>query len=126
MPAVQTAFDWSPSADIHETKDGYVIEAHLPGVKRENTKIDVDRNVLTIRGERKDERENKNDETKYWQKESSYGTFMRRFTLPDEVDPKKIKASFKDGVLNLTIPKSPEAEAVTIPIEEDTGKQEGK
>ncbi len=119
LPAVQ-GFDWSPTADITETKDSYQIEAHLPGVKKDNIKIDVDHNMLTIRGERKEEREENQDDTRMYRKESVYGTFMRTWTLPEDFDPKKIKANYKDGVLHLTIPKPPQSEAVQVPIEEES------
>jgi len=116
MPAVQSGFDWAPSADISETKDAYVIQANLPGVKKDNIQIEVDHNILTIKGERKEEKEEKDE--KIYKKESAYGTFLRRFTLPEDIDSKQIKATYKDGVLSLSIPKPPESQAVQVPIEE--------
>lgn len=122
----RTEFDWSPSADLSETKDSYVIRANLPGVKKDNIKIEVDHNIVTLRGERKDEHEEKNEDTRFHKKESVYGNFMRRFTLPEDIDPKKIKATYKDGVLSLSIPKSEESEAVQVPImDEEAPKTNG-
>jgi len=122
LPAVQSGFDWAPTADISENKDSYVIHANLPGVKKDNIKIEVDHNILTIRGERANEREEKNEDTKFYKTESTYGSFMRRFTLPEDIDPKKIKAVYKDGVLGLTIPKPPESEAVQVQIEDESSQ----
>jgi len=120
LPAVQSGFDWAPTADISENKDSYVIHANLPGVKKDNIKIEVDHNILTIRGERVDEHEEKDEDTKFYKRESTFGTFMRRFTLPDDIEPKSIKANYKDGVLTLTIPKPPESEAVQVKIEDES------
>jgi HSP20 family protein len=123
LERVAPEFDWSPSADLSETTDAYVIKANLPGVPKENMKIEVDHNMITLRGERKDEHEEKNEDTRFHKRESVYGTFMRRFTLPEDIDPKKIKATYKDGVLSLNIPKSEETQAVQIPIVEEESSQ---
>jgi len=123
LPTIQPGFDWAPSADITEAKDAYLIHANLPGVKKDNIQIEVDHNILTIKGERKDEKEDKDENTKIYKKESMYGTFLRRFTLPEDIDSKQIKASYKDGVLTLTIPKPLQSEAVHVPIEEESSQQ---
>jgi HSP20 family protein len=108
---------WKPVVDIYETKDSVVIHAELPGIKKEEVAVDVKGNVLTIKGERSFNKEVK--EENYYRKERSYGSFHRAFTLPLEVDPDKIKAKFKDGVLEIEVPK-PEAEKpkqITVKVE---------
>ena len=94
----------APRVDIAETDKEFSIKAEIPEVKKEDVKVTVDNGVLTIRGERKQEKEEK--DKKFHRVERFYGSFMRSFTLPDNVDESKIEASFKDGMLNLTIPKT--------------------
>jgi HSP20 family protein len=96
--------DWRPAVDTYEEDNNIVIKAELPGIKKENVAIDIKDNVLTLKGERSEETEVK--EENYYRKERSYGKFHRAFTLPDAVDPNKIEASYKDGVLKITIPKA--------------------
>jgi HSP20 family protein len=91
-----------------------VIKAEIPEVNKEDVKITVDNGVLTIRGERKQEKEEKGK--KFHRVERSYGSFTRSFTLPDNVDETKIKASFKDGMLNLHIQKSEKAKPRVIEV----------
>lgn len=105
---------WSPSVDISETKDNLVIKADMPGMNREDVKISIHDNILTLRGEKKQEKEEK--EANYHRIERSYGSFCRSFTLPTSVKADKVKASFKDGVLNITLPKTEEAKPKEIPI----------
>jgi HSP20 family protein len=102
-----TASMWSPAVDIFETSDSIVMKAELPGVNRDNIDIQVEDNTLTLKGERKFEREVK--EENYLRIERSYGAFQRAFNLPTGVQQDKIRAVFKDGVLEVTMPK---AEAV--------------
>jgi HSP20 family protein len=97
--------DWAPAADVQETEKEYVIKADLPDVKKDDVKVEYDDGVLTVEGERKLEREDKG--TKYHKIERGYGKFVRRFALPTEVDTTKVTAEFKDGVLNVHLPKSP-------------------
>jgi HSP20 family protein len=104
---VMTTGDWTPRVDIAETEKEFVIKAEIPEVKKEDVKVTVDNGVLTIRGERKQEKEEKGK--KYHRIERYYGSFTRSFTLPENVDDTKIEASFKDGILNLQVPKSREA-----------------
>jgi HSP20 family protein len=104
---VFTTAEWSPKVDIVETDKEYTIKAELPEVNKEDVKVNVENGELTISGERKQEKEEKGK--KFHRVERFYGSFMRSFTLPDNVDAANIKASFKDGMLNLTLPKTAEA-----------------
>jgi HSP20 family protein len=130
MPKVnQLLSEWRPTADIITTPTEYKIHAELPGVSKDNfkvmykryiltaKKVTVEGDTVTIRGERKEATES--IENQYTRKERYYGKFVRVFTIPEEVDPQSIKANFKDGVLELNIPrKETKAEAVEVPIEE--------
>jgi len=95
--------DWSPAADISETDKEYLVKAELPGIKREDVKVSLEDGVLCIEGERKYEKEDKDEKTH--RVERFYGTFSRSFSLPENVDPKSIRAETKDGVLNVHVPK---------------------
>lgn len=106
---------WSPVADITETDKEYLIKAELPEVKKEDVKITLENGVITITGERKHEKEQK-DENEI-RVESFYGSFARSFSLPENIDAKGIKAESKDGVLRVRIPKTPAAESKKIAIE---------
>ena len=103
-----------PRVDIAETDKAFVIKAEIPEVNKEDVKITVDNGVLTVRGERKQEKEEKGK--KFHRVERYYGSFTRSFTLPDNVDETKIKASFKDGMLNLSIQKAEEAKPEVIDV----------
>ena len=105
---------WVPTSDIHETEDHLKIHLDLPGMTRENLDIQLtDNNTLTIRGERKFEEV---DKAKYHRVERFYGNFMRSFVLPSNVDAEKIEATFKDGVLEIVLPKAESAKARKIAI----------
>jgi HSP20 family protein len=106
--------DWAPRVDIAETDKEFSIKAEIPDVKKEDVKVLVDNGILTIKGERKQEKEEKGK--KFHRVERFYGSFTRSFTLPDNVDESKIEASFKDGMLNLTIPKTAETKPKAIDV----------
>lgn len=109
-------FDWAPSVDIAETPEDFQIKAELPEVKKEDVKISIEDGVLRISGERKQEKE---EQGKKWHRvERTYGSFLRTFALPTNVDESKVRADYKDGVLTLRLPKSAEAKpkSVQIPI----------
>lgn len=95
---------WAPSCDISENAAGYKVRAELPDVKKEDIKVTLDSGVLTLQGERKQEKEEK--DTKVHRREMFYGSFMRSFTLPDDADEAAVSAAFKDGILEVTIAKS--------------------
>jgi HSP20 family protein len=104
-----TTADWAPNVDITETDSAYLIKGEIPGVNKEDIKVNIENGMLTMSGERKQEKEEKNK--KYHRIERSYGSFMRSFRLPDNVDESAVKAEFKDGMLNVTLPKSTQAKA---------------
>ena len=106
--------DWTPSVDISETEGEYQIKAEIPDVKKEDVKVTLEDGVLTIQGERKQEKEEKGK--KYHRIERSYGSFVRTFSLPDVIDEDKVKAEFKDGVLILHLPKSEKAKPKGIEV----------
>ena len=106
--------DWTPSVDISETEGEYQIKAEIPDVKKEDVKVTLEDGVLAIQGERKYEKEEKGK--KYHRIERSYGSFVRTFSLPDVIDEDKVKAEFKDGVLNLHLPKSEKAKPKAIDV----------
>ena len=106
---------WSPAVDIHETEDSFVVSADLPGLKKDDIQINVEDNTLTIKGEKKFEEKVPRD--KYIRVERNYGTFVRSFSLPQNVDSAKIKATFKDGILDLNLPKREESKPKKIAVE---------
>lgn len=109
-----TMADWTPSVDISETDTAYVIKGEIPGVNKEDVKINIEAGMITIRGERKQEKEEK--DKKFHRIERSYGSFMRSFRLPDNVDETAVKAEFKDGMINVTLPKSAKTKAKSIDV----------
>jgi HSP20 family protein len=109
-----TVPDWAPMVDITETDDEYLIKAEIPEVKREDVKVSVENGVLTLQGERKQEKEEKGK--KFHRVERYYGSFMRTFTVPDNVDETKVRAEFKDGVLNVHLPKTEKAKPKAIEV----------
>lgn len=96
--------EWVPVVDVSETDQAYLISAEIPDVRKEDVKVTVADGMLTLQGERKQEKEEKNK--RYHRIERSYGSFMRSFDLPDNIDQTAIQAEFKDGMLTLTMPKT--------------------
>jgi HSP20 family protein len=105
---------WLPSLDVAETKDEIVVKAEVPGMDPKDIDISLSDGLLTIKGEKKQEREEKEED--YHLVERSYGTFTRSVRLPKEVRRDKISASYKNGVLKVTLPKSEEAKQKEIKI----------
>jgi HSP20 family protein len=105
---------WMPAVDVEETDSEYLIKADLPDVKKENVKVELLDGTLTIQGERRQEKEEKGK--KFHKVEREYGAFMRRFALPREIDGAKVQAEFKNGVLNVHVPKSPTATPKAIDV----------
>lgn len=105
---------WAPPVDIYETDENLVLQAELPGVDPKEVEIRVEDNTLYLKGERHSEKEVK--EENYHRIERAYGSFSRTFPLPSSVDPEKVKAEYKDGLLTLTMAKREEAKPKTIKI----------
>jgi HSP20 family protein len=113
--AQRGAEDWVPSVDISETDGGFIVTADVPGMSAENIKISVANNVLTLRGEKKNVREE--NEENFHRVERVFGSFERTFSLPSGVEPENIRAKYKDGVLEIRLPKSKEAKPQEIKVE---------
>jgi len=114
-PREETALKaWSPAVDVYEDEDSFLIKVDLPEISREDVKVNLNENTLSISGERRVENEDKREN--YHRVERSYGQFYRSFTLPPNVNPEAIKAQFKDGVLRLTLPKKEEAKPRQIDV----------
>lgn len=105
---------WSPAVDVVETPERYEVRAELPGVKKEDVEINVENNVLTLRGERKFEKDEQKEN--FHRIERAYGSFVRSFTLPTRVNPEQVEAKFDTGVLTIQIPKAAEARPRKIEI----------
>jgi len=105
---------WAPAVDIFETDAEIVVRAEVPGVARDQVHVEVDDGVLSLRGERKFEREVK--EENYHRVERAYGAFHRSFTLPDTVDPEKVRAELRDGVLDVRLGKRDQAKPRQIQV----------
>jgi HSP20 family protein len=106
--------EWAPFLDVSETKDNFVVKAEVPGIDAKNIDISLTGDVLTIKGEKKQEKEEK--EEAYHLVERNYGTFSRSVRLPAEVESAKIKTSYKNGILTVTLPKSERVKAKEIKI----------
>jgi HSP20 family protein len=104
-PATESraAFDWAPAADVSETEAEYVIKADLPEVRKEDVSITVQDGVLTLSGERRQDKREENE--KLHRVERVYGSFARRFALPENADEQAIRAESRDGVIRIHIPK---------------------
>jgi HSP20 family protein len=109
-----TVAEWNPRVDIVEDDREFLVKAELPEMKREDVKVTVEDGVLSISGERKLEKEEKNK--KYHRVEREYGSFVRSFTLPVNASGEKVTADFKDGLLKVHLPKDPKATPKTIEI----------
>jgi HSP20 family protein len=108
--------EWAPRVDVYEKNGDLVIKAELPGVRKEDIKLEIEGGDLVVRGERKAESEVREDN--YYRIERTYGTFYRRLPIPFDAKPDQIKASYNDGILEIRVPKPPETapEATTITV----------
>ena len=111
---LMTLAEWAPSVDISEDDKEWLIKAEIPEVKKEDVKVTVENGVLTITGERKFEKEEK--DKKYHRIERSYGNFFRSFTLPEGAEGGKVSAEFKNGVLELRLPKNEKAKSKAVEV----------
>ncbi len=105
---------WMPAVDLVEKGDAFVANVELPGVSKEDVKITLQENVLTIRGEKKEEKESK--DSNYHRLERSYGSFQRSFSLPAAVKADAVEAAYRDGILTITLPKAEEVKRRQIEV----------
>lgn len=110
---------WTPAVNVAETKEELILSAELPGMNIDDVEIEVENNVLSLRGEKKELKE-EGDDKKYHLWERCYGTFERSFTLPRTVKTDQITAHFKDGILHVQMPKAPEAKSRKISIKSES------
>lgn len=116
LPSAEwSEWDFAPACDLSERESEFLIKADLPGVRKEDVKIQVEGNTITISGERLEESEE--GDSKKHRSEAFYGSFLRSFSLPQKIDEEKVSAQFKEGVLRVTIPKSKEEQSRTIKIQ---------
>jgi HSP20 family protein len=113
-PFETMAGDWAPKLDVAETKDAVVVTAEMPGVDPKDIEIVLTGDLLTLKGEKEKEAEEK--EERHHRVERAYGAFLRTVRLPMAVDGSKVTATFKNGVLVVTLPKTPAAKGTTIPV----------
>lgn len=113
----QERLHWTPRVNIDEVEDRFEITAELPGLKKDDVKIEIKDRVLTMTGEKRVENGNKDRNVYLF--ERAYGRFCRTFTLPDNVDAEKIGAEFKDGILKIAVPKTEEAKPKEIEVKVD-------
>ena len=106
--------EWSPRLDVSETKDAVVVKAETPGIDQQDIGVLLERDLLTIKREKKQEKEEKDEQ--YYRVERAYGSFMRTVRLPAPVEPSKVTATFKNGLLTVTLPKASGAAGTTIPV----------
>jgi HSP20 family protein len=106
---------WVPPVDVAETQEKILVRVEVPGMKQDEINIEFENGVLTLKGERKLEKEH--DGLNYHRVERTYGTFIRSFTLPRSVDAEKISATYRDGILEVEVPKKEEAKPKQIKID---------
>lgn len=107
---------WMPAVNVEEKADEIVLTAELPGLGPDNVEIELENNILTVRGEKREEREEGSEESRYHVWERRYGTFQRSFTVPRTVSAEGIDAHFDNGLLTVHLPKAPEAKGRKIAI----------
>ena len=106
--------NWTPAVDITEHENEYIVKMELPGVSKDDVKITLENSVLTVKGEKKQEKESKS--SNFHRVERTYGSFQRTFTVPSGVKADSIDASYKDGILNIALPKAEEAKPKQIDV----------
>jgi len=116
MSGAPSLSGWSPAVDVRENEESFVVTAELPGLEPEHVDLSVENGVLSISGEKKDEFEGTDSETGGHLVERRYGKFQRNFSLPRSVDPEKVEARFRNGILTVTLPKSSAAKPRRIKI----------
>jgi HSP20 family protein len=114
FPELPSVREWSPRLDFSETKDALIVKMEVPGIEPKEIQVSLQDQVLTIKGEKEQEKEEKDEH--YYRAERSYGAFQRSLHLPAAVDGEKVTARFKNGLLTVTLPKAPAAKGTTIPV----------
>lgn len=114
LPDLGWGGEWAPPLDVSETKDAIVVKAEVPGIDPKNIQVALEEQTLTIKGEKAEQKEEKDEHV--YRRERMYGAFARTLRLPAAVDPAKVEATFKNGLLTVTLAKTPAAKAATIPI----------
>ena len=109
--------EWTPRLDVSETKDALVVKAEIPGVEQKDINVSLQDQTLTIKGEKQQEKEEKDE--RWHRVERSYGSFLRAVRLPAAVDADRVTATFKNGVLTVTLPKTAAAKGTAIPVKAD-------
>ena len=110
-------YDWRPPVDIFETGDGIVLKVELPGIGKDDVSVEIKDNVLTLKGERLLDPQIKDEH--YYRKERAFGKFQRSFSLQEAIQPERIKATFKDGVLTIEIPRPEEEKPKQVTVKID-------
>ena len=113
-PEAPALGEWEPMVDLTEDKDVVTVKAELPGVEQKDIGVSLQNGMLTIKGEKQSEKEEK--DKRHHRMERSYGAFVRSIRLPAAVETGKVTATFKDGVVTITLPKAPEAKGTSIPV----------
>jgi HSP20 family protein len=117
FPELRSLGEWNPALDVSETKDAVVVKAEVPGMDPKEIQVTLQDQTLAISGERKREEEKKDEH--YYRLERSFGTFARSIRLPVPVDPAKVNANFRNGLLTVTLLKTPGARGASIPVKSD-------
>jgi HSP20 family protein len=110
-----TAGHWAPAADLYEDKDQIIVKLELPGIRKEDVSISLTEDTLTIKGERKSEKEENREN--YYRLEGNYGSFLRVIALPRPVKSDAVKAEYRDGILKIVLPKAEESKTREIKID---------
>ena len=122
-PATVPAGTWVPAVNVEETANELLLTAELPGMSTDDIELELENNVLTLRGEKDDTRETGDEARRYHVWERRYGSFQRSFTLPRTVKAEEIDAEFVDGVLHVRLPKVPEAKSRRITVRSSAGSE---
>lgn len=114
VPEKWEEWEWSPAIDVSETDEAVVVRADVPGLDPQDIEVSLSGNILTIKGEKKKEKEEKKEN--FYRVERFYGSFVRSIELPTEVEGDKVEATYKNGVLKIVLPKKAEAKGKTIKV----------
>jgi HSP20 family protein len=120
-PLAGEPLTWTPATDLVESNTEYTLTAELPGMDAKDVEVGVEGGILTVKGEKKSEKEEKRDGERWHIIERSYGSFERSFTLPSTVDAERIKAEFANGILTVRLPKRTESKGRRVAIEGSSG-----